>query len=113
MPIQPLTLAIEFMSEPALSPPPDSSTSTVSSKEERLWAMLAHLSGFLGHFLPGIGNIAGPLVIWILKKDRFAFVDDQAKEALNFQISATIYCVLVPALVLGLCFLLIGFLLLP
>jgi hypothetical protein len=32
-------------------------------------------------------------VIWLLKKDEFPFVDDQGKEALNFQISVTIYII--------------------
>ncbi|MEA3188395.1 MAG: uncharacterized protein QOD99_2225 [Chthoniobacter sp.] len=77
---------------------------TATVKEERMWAMLAHLSAFLGHFLPGIGNIVAPLVIWILKKDEFPLVDDQGKEALNFQISMTIYYLIAGAL----CFVLIG-----
>lgn len=36
------------------------------------------------------GNVIGPLVIWLLKKEIDPFVDDQGKEALNFQISITI-----------------------
>jgi uncharacterized Tic20 family protein len=50
--------------------------------DDRLWAMLAHLS-----ILIGLTTIVGPLVIWLMKKDKSAFVDDQAKEALNFQLS--------------------------
>lgn len=42
-------------------------------------AMLAHLLGALLGFL-------GPLIIWLTKKDEFPFVDDQGKEALNFQL---------------------------
>ena len=40
----------------------------VTTKEERLWAMIAHLSAFSGHFIP-FGHVLGPLVVWILKKD--------------------------------------------
>ncbi|MHC4904693.1 MAG: DUF4870 domain-containing protein, partial [Planctomycetota bacterium] len=36
-------------------------------------------------------NIIGPLILWLIKKEDFAFVDDQGKEALNFQISLAIY----------------------
>ena len=32
----------------------------------------------------------GPLIVWLIKKDQSPFVDDQAKEALNFQIAVTI-----------------------
>lgn len=42
--------------------------------------MLCHLLGILASFL-------GPLIIWLLKKDEYEFVDDQGKEALNFQIT--------------------------
>lgn len=62
---------------------------TTISKEERLWAMLAHLSAFAMYFT-GIGHILGPLVIWLLKRDGNPFIEDQAKEALNFQITVTL-----------------------
>ncbi|MBE0535833.1 MAG: DUF4870 domain-containing protein [Phycisphaerae bacterium] len=45
--------------------------------------MLCHLLGLLTSFL-------GPLIIWIIKKDSDAFVDEQGKEALNFQITVLI-----------------------
>lgn len=63
-----------------------------STKDERTWAMLCHLSTLAGFVIP-FGNIAGPLVIWLIKKDEFPLVDDQGKEALNFQISMTIYVI--------------------
>lgn len=53
------------------------------SKEARTMAMLAHLLGIVTGFL-------GPLIIWLIKKDEDAFIDDQGKEALNFQITVTI-----------------------
>ncbi len=31
-----------------------------------------------------------PLILWLVKKDKSAFVNDQGKEALNFIISVTI-----------------------
>lgn len=72
-------------------------------KESRTWGMLAHLSTFAGYVIP-FGNIVGPLAIWIAKRDQMEFVDDQAKEALNFQISMTIYIIIS----IILCFVLIG-----
>ena len=60
------------------------------SQDAKMWAMFAHISAVAGFIIP-FGNIIAPLLIWILKKDEFPFVDDQGKESLNFQISITIY----------------------
>ena len=81
---------------------------SVSSKDEKMWGMLCHLSALAGFVIP-FGNIIAPLVIWILKKEEFPFVDDQGKEALNFQISLTIYFIAgAILLIVG-----IGFVILP
>lgn len=56
------------------------------------FVMLCHLSAFGGLFVP-LGNIWGPLIFWLIKKDEFAEVDLHGKESLNFQISMTIYFV--------------------
>ena len=59
------------------------------SKEERIWATIVHLSAF-SIYLTGIGYLLGPLVVWLLKREGHPFLDDQGKEALNFQITTTI-----------------------
>lgn len=63
------------------------------SAEERQWAMFAHLSALAGGLLTsaigGWGFFIGPLVIWLMKKDTMPFVADQAKEALNFNITVS------------------------
>jgi len=55
--------------------------------------MFAHLSALLGGLLTsafgGWGFFIGPLVIWLMKKDEMPFVADQAKEALNFNITVS------------------------
>ena len=82
-----------------------------TNRDACMWAMFCHLAG-LGGFLPiapVLGGIVAPLIIWQIKKDQFAFVDEQGKEAVNFQISILIY-LLVAAL---LCFACIGFALVP
>ncbi len=58
--------------------------------EHRQWAIAAHLMGFTGLFVP-FGNILGPFVIWLLKKEESSFVEEHSRESLNFQISMTIY----------------------
>ncbi len=41
----------------------------------------------------------GPLIIWLIKKDEDPFVDDQGKEALNFQITVMIAMAISGALI--------------
>ena len=53
------------------------------NKDARTMAMLAHLLGTIMGFI-------GPLIIWLIKKDEHAFVNDQGKEALNFQLTLLI-----------------------
>jgi uncharacterized Tic20 family protein len=60
--------------------------------------MIAHLSAFAGFVVP-LGNIIGPLVIWLARRDQSAFVAAQAKEALNFNISVVIGGILCAVLV--------------
>ena len=73
------------------------------SKNERTWAMLSHFSALCMFIFP-FGNILAPLIIWLIKKEEMSFVEDQAKEVLNFQISMTIYLLISGIL----CFILIG-----
>jgi hypothetical protein len=84
-----------------MSDAPFSDKPTGGSSDERMWGMLCHLSTFAGYLVP-FGNILGPLIIWLVKKDEYAFVDDQGKEALNFQISITIYSLVSGILILAL-----------
>lgn len=74
-----------------MDPPPPVQTFGISS-EERQWAMFAHLSALVGGILTSgwagsLGCFIGPLIIWMVKKDTMPFVDDQGKEALNFNIT--------------------------
>ncbi len=62
------------------------------SKDEKMWAMLTHISTFAAFVFP-VGNIIAPLIIWLIKKDEYPLVDDQGKEVINFQISMTIYII--------------------
>ncbi len=60
---------------------------TETDKNARTWATVCHLSALLMLVGVPIGNILGPLVIWLAKRQEYEFVDDQGKEALNFQIT--------------------------
>jgi uncharacterized Tic20 family protein len=61
---------------------------------EKNLAMFCHLSALVGGIafsaigLP-VGNILGPLVIWLMKKDTMPLVNEHGKEALNFQLTVS------------------------
>jgi len=63
-----------------------------ANNQEKTWATFCHLSALVNLivWIP-CANIIGPLVIWLLKKNELPLVDTEGKEALNFQISMTIY----------------------
>jgi len=82
----------ETAAEQNVSPEPEPAQQI--SKDARMWAMFCHLAGLCNFILPAIGNIVGPLIIWQLKKEEHPFVDTNGKEALNFQISITIYSII-------------------
>lgn len=71
--------------------------------DSRGWAVAAHLIPLLGF------GFIGPLIIWLIKRDEDAFVEEHSREALNFQISVLIYGIISGLLIL----VLIGLLLLP
>jgi len=60
-------------------------------KQVRIWGMLCHATALIGIIGIPFGNIAGPLIIWLLKRNTNTFIDEQGKESLNFQLSMTIY----------------------
>ena len=70
--------------------PPMKTADGAISMDDRTWGMMAHLSALVASALLGGMGFVGPLVIWLMKKEESAFVADQAKEALNFQLSALI-----------------------
>jgi len=63
-----------------------------AKSDENMWAMLCHLGGLFGAVIPP-GNIVAPLVIWLIHRDQYPLVEDQGREAVNFQISLSIYVI--------------------
>ncbi len=74
------------------------------TREESNWATFCHLAAFAIFILPPVGHIIAPLILWLLKRHDSAFIDEHGKEAVNFQISISIYAVFCFVLI----FLLIG-----
>ncbi len=98
----------EFENVTAPPPPPPGTPSA----EDRQWALFAHLSALLGGlltsgWLASLGCVIGPLIIWQIKKDTLPFAADQAKEALNFNITVAI--IMLVLTLIGLVTLGIGF----
>jgi len=63
------------------------------TSDERKWAMLCHLSALSVYIGIPFGNVLGPLVIWLLKRDESSYVDEQGREAINFHMSMMIYVI--------------------
>jgi uncharacterized Tic20 family protein len=76
-----------------------------AEKHARTWGMFCHLSGLAGCFLPWIAHLAGPLLVWLVKRNDHPAIDANGKEALNFQISMALYsalgCMLLAVTVVG------------
>jgi uncharacterized protein len=86
------------MSTPSDQISPPSEQPAVSSNDRNL-AMLTHLSGFLL-------SVIVPLIVWLVHKDRSdkAYLNSEAKEALNFQITvllAWIVCWILQVILIG------------
>ena len=65
-------------------------SSSSPTQEERTWGMVAHLSAFAVFVFPLGGNIIAPLIVWLARRDTSAFVEAEAREALNFNISVSL-----------------------
>jgi uncharacterized Tic20 family protein len=85
-----------------LAPPP--APTGTASQEDKTLALLTHLSGIVLSFVV-------PLIVWLIHKDKAekGFLNDQAKEALNFQITIAIAFLICTVLT----FIVIGALLMP
>lgn len=84
------------------SPPPHQSPRLLSAQDEKTWALMAHLSALSGLVI-GFGVFLGPLVVWLLGREKSPFIDRHGKEALNFGITVGIvwFVFTIAALVVG------------
>ena len=60
------------------------------TQNEKNTSFLIHLSAYLSFIFP-FGSIIGPLVMWSVNKDKSTYLDDNGKEAVNFNLSYTLY----------------------
>jgi uncharacterized Tic20 family protein len=88
--------------------PPPVHVTTSSPTADNSLAVVMHVLGLAGFVFP-FGNIVAPLILWLVKRSTSPLLDRTGKEVLNFQISFTIYAAIAGVL----CFVLVGFLILP
>lgn len=95
---------------PSPPPPPPGGPGylqPMSPQDQRTWGMVAHLAPFAGSIV-GLPFV-GPLIVYLIYKDRGGFVRMHSAESLNFQLTLIIGYVIAGLL----CLVLIGFVLLP
>jgi hypothetical protein len=61
-----------------------------STDQDRTWGMICHLSALAMFTCIPFANIIAPLIVWLVKGKESSFVQDQGKEAVNFQITMSI-----------------------
>ena len=59
-------------------------------KRGHTWGTVCHLSALAGYAGVPLGYVLGPLVVWLCTRDKYAYADDQGKEALNFQLTVLV-----------------------
>lgn len=108
------TMAQPGQAPPASAPPTPPAAAParkqMTESEEKTWGMFCHLAALAAFVGVPVGNIVGPLIVWLIKREQSDFVAEQGRNALNFQISMAIYTLLSALLiffVVGI-FLLIG-----
>lgn len=64
-------------------------------------ATFIHLSTFSRFIIP-LGNFIGPVILWVLNKDKSEFIDKHGKQAINFQMSILLYAIIIGTLTIPL-----------
>ena len=90
----------------ASEPFPPELQSANASKDDRTWGMIGHLAALAGFVFP-MGNIIGPLVVWLIKREESKFVAFHAKQCMFLQIFAAVVAIilLIPLVTIPLTFL--------
>ncbi|MCK8045078.1 DUF4870 domain-containing protein [Shewanella sp. 1CM18E] len=60
------------------------------TQDEKNMGIIVQVASFSGYLVP-FGSILGPLIVWLMKRDEFPFVDSCGRNCLNFKISLFIY----------------------
>jgi uncharacterized protein len=83
-------------------------TPVPANKDDNMLGVVCHLLSLAGFAVP-LGNILGPLILWLVKRADSPYIDAVGKETVNFNISWSIYMLVAAFSILAL----VGILLLP
>jgi hypothetical protein len=83
------TTGAEAADDASTQGPPPAAGVRAPSADSRNLGVVAHLSALIG--LAGVPSFIGPLAVWLLHRDRDPWVAEQARDALNFNLSLLIY----------------------
>ncbi len=67
------------------------------TENEKTVASILHISTFSKYFFP-LGNFLFPILLWVVHKDK-PFVNENGRQAINFQLSIFLYSVLIGLLI--------------
>ncbi len=84
-----------------------------TTESTRTWEVFAHLRALSILLAIPFGNVLGPLVVWLIKRNDSPSVEAHARAALNFHLSWSLYALIAVAMTTALLFVLVGFLLIP
>ena len=62
----------------------------IPDRNARKWAMFCHLGGLARITFFPFGAILVPFIIWLAKQDEHPYIDDQGREAVNFQFTMSV-----------------------
>jgi hypothetical protein len=90
----------------------DDATKPGVDRQAQIWGMVCHLSALVALTGLPLGHVLGPLVVWLIKRKTHPFIYEQGKESLNFQLSMTLYTLIIAPLIfikigMGLIFILV------
>jgi uncharacterized Tic20 family protein len=94
--------------EPVSTPSTADGNPAPAAKDDNLLGVVCHLLRLAGFAVP-LGNILGPLILWLVKRNDSPYLDAVGKEVVNFNISWSIYMLVAAFSILAL----VGLLLLP
>jgi uncharacterized Tic20 family protein len=77
----------------------------MNSSNDKSTATIIHLSTLSQYFIP-LGNFIFPIILWSAMRDRSPYINEQGKQAINFQLSLFLYCLIiglvtVPFIIIG------------
>lgn len=79
------------------------STEPAAGSQEKTLALLCHLLAFAGFVFP-FGNLVGPLILWLLQREKSEVVDREGQASINFQICVSLAVIAMTILWAGVTF---------